>query len=213
MALGQGRAEHWDDAYRTRGVDGVSWFQIEPTTSLALLDALGVRPNAAVIDIGGGASTLVDQLVRRGYQDLTVLDISAAALEEGRKRLGEDAPVTWVHEDLLAWRPERRFDVWHDRAVFHFLVEPEEQRRYLSLLAEAVEDGGALILGTFAEDGPEYCSSLRVSRYNAAELTELLGGLCETVVTTREVHVTPAGARQPFTWVAGHKVGESPRGG
>jgi SAM-dependent methyltransferase len=212
MGQGQGRAAHWDDAYRSRGVEGVSWFQPEPTVSLALLDALKVGPEAAVIDIGGGASTLVDQLVRRGYQDLAVLDISAGALEEGRARVGDDAPVTWVHEDVLSWQPERTFDLWHDRAVFHFLIDPQERRRYLSLLAETIEEGGGLIMGTFAEDGPEFCSGLPVSRYSAAELTEMLGGLCDIAQTKREVHVTPAGSLQPFTWVAGTKLGASHTG-
>jgi SAM-dependent methyltransferase len=132
-----------------------------------------------------------------------VLDISQTALEKGRERLGAEAPVTWVHQDLLSWRPPRSFDVWHDRAVFHFLTDPEERRRYLGLLGQAVVPGGALIMGTFAEDGPEFCSGLPVSRYSPTELTEELGRLCEIVVTKREVHVTPAGALQPFTWVAG----------
>jgi SAM-dependent methyltransferase len=203
MAQAQGRGAHWDDVYRARGAETVSWFQPEPTMSLALLDALGVGPDAAVIDIGGGASTLVDHLVRRGYGDVTVLDVSAAALEEARDRVGADAPVTWVREDLLSWRPRRRFDVWHDRAVFHFVTDPEERRRYLGLLGEAVGPDGALIMGTFAEDGPEVCSGLSVSRYSPVELTEQLGPRCEVVLAKREVHVTPAGALQPFTWVAG----------
>ena len=213
MAPSQGRAAHWDDAYRSGGVESVSWFQPEPTMSLALLDALRVRPDARLIDIGGGASALAGRLIHRGYRDVTVLDISAAALEEGRERVGDDAPVTWVHEDVLSWRPEKRFAVWHDRAVFHFLVDPVERRRYLSLLADTVEEGGALIMGTFAEDGPEFCSGLPVSRYSAAELIALLGGLCDVAETRREIHATPAGTLQPFTWVAGMKVGASLTGG
>jgi SAM-dependent methyltransferase len=209
MARAQGREAHWDDAYRTRGVEGVSWFQPEPTTSLALLDALGIGPEFAVLDVGGGASTLVEHLVRRGYRDVTVLDISTAALNEGRERVGPDAPVTWLHSDLLTWRPARRYGVWHDRAVFHFLTETEERQRYLGLLDEAVVPGGALIMATFAEDGPELCSGLPVARYSAPELTQELGPRCEILVTTREVHVTPAGTLQPFTWLAGRVAGGS----
>ena len=209
MTQAHRRGVHWDDAYRTRGFEGVSWFQPEPTMSLALVDALEVGHDAALIDVGGGASTFVDHLVRRGYRDVTVLDISAAALEEGRERLSDSTAVTWVHEDLLSWRPQRRFDVWHDRAVFHFLTDPEERRRYLGLLADTVMVGGTVIMATFAEDGPESCSGLPVARYSAAQLTEEIGHLCEIVFTKREMHVTPDGALQPFTWVAGTRVGES----
>jgi SAM-dependent methyltransferase len=203
MPAPRDRAAHWDDAYRSLGVESVSWFEPEPTMSLALLDALGIGPDDAVLDVGGGASTLVDHLVGRGFRDVTVLDVSVIALKEGQARLAPDAPVGWLREDLLSWKPPRRYDGWHDRAVFHFLTEPADRRRYFGVLAGAVAPGGAVIIGTFAEDGPESCSGLPVARYSAAELCDELGPWFHPLVTKREVHVTPTGALQPFTWVAG----------
>ena len=203
MAAPHDRAAHWDDAYRAIGVESVSWFEPEPTMSLALLEALGTRPEDAVLDVGGGASTLVDHLVDRGFRDVTVLDVSIVALEEGQARLGTNARVGWLREDLLSWRPPRHYDVWHDRAVFHFLSDPADRRRYLGVLTDGVAAGGAAIIGTFAEDGPESCSGLPVARYSAAGLCEELGPLFRPLVCKREVHVTPTGVLQPFTWVAG----------
>lgn len=197
------RALHWDTAFESRGATGVSWFQSEPTVSIDLIDLLAVSANAAVLDIGGGASSLVDHLVRRGFTDLTVLDISEKALSTARNRLGPDAPVSWLHEDLLRWAPDRRFDVWHDRAVFHFLVEEHERQKYLDALTRALRPGGSVIIATFAEDGPEYCSGLPVHRYSKDELTHLLGERFKVVATRREEHCTPTLAMQPFTWVAG----------
>jgi len=132
-----------------------------------------------------------------------VLDVSIVALEEGQARLGTNARVGWLREDLLSWRPPRHYDVWHDRAVFHFLSDPADRRRYLGVLTDGVAAGGAAIIGTFAEDGPESCSGLPVARYSAAGLCEELGPLFRPLVCKREVHVTPTGVLQPFTWVAG----------
>jgi SAM-dependent methyltransferase len=198
-------AAHWDAAYRDRGVAGVSWFQPEPTLSLSMIERLGVTPDTAVIDIGGGASLLVDRLLEQGFTDLSVLDISEAALEEGRRRVRSVAGVRWLHEDLLSWSPERRYGLWHDRAVFHFLTDEADRDRYLACLASALEPGGALVMATFAEDGPEYCSGLRVARYSAQDLTEFLGAAFDIVKTSRELHRTPSGALQSFTWVAAHR--------
>jgi len=203
MAAPHERAAHWDDAYRGLGVESVSWFEPEPTMSLALLDALRIGPGEAVLDVGGGASALVDYLVDRGFRDVTVLDVSAVALDEGHARVGPDAPVAWLREDLLSWRPPRRYDLWHDRAVFHFLIDPADRRRYCGVLADATAPGGAVVVGTFAEDGPESCSGLPVARYGASDLCDELGPRFQPLVSKREVHVTPTGALQPFTWVAG----------
>ncbi len=197
------RARHWEAAYTGRGFDGVSWYQEVPSVSLELIDALGVPPDAAVIDVGGGASTLVDHLVEQGFSDVSVLDVSAAALAEARGRLGDAAPVSWLHEDLLLWRPERRFDLWHDRAVFHFLVSPDERAMYLATLGAAIETDGFVVLATFAPQAPEFCSGLPVARYSVDDLTDLFGVGFELVQTRREEHVTPGGSTQPFTWVAG----------
>src|ERR1700687_3526057 len=127
---GAERANHWDAAYENRGPGGVSWFQTAPVVSLELIETLGVPKDAGVIDIGGGASSLVDHLVERGFDDLSVLDISEKALRAARQRLGESDLVSWLHEDLLSWRPVRRFDLWHDRAVFHFLVGKPDRDAY-----------------------------------------------------------------------------------
>lgn len=196
------RGRHWDAAYTDRGADGVSWYQAVPRMSLEVIEALRIPRDAAVIDIGAGASQLVDRLVERGFTDLTVLDISASALEEVGARVG-DSPVVRLHEDLLEWQPPRRYDLWHDRAVFHFLVAEPDRRRYLETLHATVRPGGFVILATFALDGPEACSGFPVVRYSADHLSELLGDTFEPLEARREVHTTPRGSAQPFTWLAG----------
>ena len=181
----------------------MSWYQDTPSVSLELIEALGVGRDEAVIDIGGGASLLADYLLKRGFVDVSVLDLSATALAETGRRLVDAAPATLLHEDLLVWRPERRFDLWHDRALFHFLVAPDDRDKYVQTLRSAVPVGGRVVLATFAADGPELCSGLPVHRYSVTELTELLGADFELLETRREAHVTPRGVTQPFTWVGG----------
>jgi SAM-dependent methyltransferase len=198
------RAGHWDATYAERGAEDVSWFQSEPHTSLALFDAVGVHRDAAVVDVGGGASALVDRLVARGYVDLTVLDISPVALDLARDRVGDAAKVEWVASDVLTWGPDRHYDLWHDRAVFHFLTDPRDRAAYLATLTAAVPTG-AVILATFAPDGPDSCSGLPVARYGPDELADLLAGF-DVVEARRDVHVTPWGAEQPFTFVAARRA-------
>ena len=164
---------------------------------------LGIAPAASVIDVGGGAASLVDHLIALGFIHLTVLDISEVALTVARARVGGQASVSWVHEDVLAWRPQQRFDLWHDRAVFHFLVDPADQQRYLATLRAALAPAGAVIIATFAPDGPHHCSGLPVARYSAEDLIALLGDAFTVVETFREEHTTPTGGLQPFTWIAG----------
>ena len=200
------RAKHWDNTYARRGTKGVSWFQAVPAPSLHMIDALGIPRAARVIDVGGGASSLVDHLIARGFTDLTVLDISEVSLGAARARVGDQAPVSWLHKDVLAWRPRRRFDLWHDRAVFHFLVDPADQQRYLATLGAALAPAGAAIIATFAPDGPDHCSGLPVARYSADDLTALLGEAFAVVDASREEHTTPTGAIQPFTWVAARRA-------
>ena len=197
------RARHWDSVYAGSGVRGVSWYQDAPSVSSELIEALGIGRDAAVIDVGGGASTLVDHLVERAFVDVSVLDVSAAALAEARRRVGDAAPVSWLHEDVLVWRPERRFVLWHDRAVFHFLVTSDDRDKYLETLRLAIRAEGFVVLATFATDGPEFCSGLPVARYSVADLTRVLGAAFELLETRREEHITPRGVLQPFTWVAG----------
>jgi hypothetical protein len=170
--------------------------------SLNLIDRLGVPRSAPVIDVGGGASLHVDRLLVRGYTDLAVLDVSAAALDIARRRVGDAAPVRWLHEDILTWQPERRYALWHDRAVFHFLTHATERATYLTTLRQTLGDSGSLIIGTFASDGPERCSGLPVARYDPVDLERLLDGFT-VVASSREAHVTPSGTVvQPFTWIA-----------
>ena len=195
-------AEHWDRAYgageRTR-----SWFQSEPFASLRMLDVAGVTPAASVIDAGGGASTLVDALLERGFNDLTVLDVSSAGLRAAQERLGPAADhVRWVVADLLDWRAERTYQVWHDRAVLHFLTAEHARRRYLDVLHASTAAGAVAVFGTFAPQGPQQCSGLPVTRYSAGDLAVLLGDQWAPVADDREEHVTPAGAIQPFVWAA-----------
>jgi trans-aconitate methyltransferase len=203
------RAGHWDAAYETRGTTGVSWFQPKTTMSTDLIEHLGILKTAAVIDIGGGASVLADTLLDRGFTDVSVLDVSKAALAEVRQRLGAHASISLLQEDLLAWSPERRYDLWHDRAVFHFLVNPSDRGIYLKTLRSALRPEGFVIMATFASDGPEYCSGLAVSRYSSADLAKMLGSQFQVIEALREHHVTPAGVEQPFTWVVARHSGQT----
>lgn len=197
------RAEHWNKVYDTKGDDGVSWFQAFPTGTLELLDALGTSPDASIIDVGGGSSVVVDHLLDRGFTDVSVLDVSKVALDNTRARLGSAAGrVHWEHQDIFDWTPQRRYDLWHDRAVFHFLIEEDERTDYLEVLRSALAPGGQVIIATFDADGPTHCSNLPVVRYSATDLAALFAPHFDVVTTRREEHVTPAGLIQPFTWVA-----------
>jgi 2-polyprenyl-3-methyl-5-hydroxy-6-metoxy-1,4-benzoquinol methylase len=204
------RARHWDAAYRDRGASGVSWYQEEPLISLELIEALDMSPTSAVIDVGGGSSALARSLVKRGFLDVTVLDVSQSAIDLARLQGAANDAVTWVHTDVLLWQPDRRFDVWHDRAVFHFLVEPDDREQYLDLLRTVLEPRGAVILGTFAPDGPEFCSGLPVVRYAPDQLATLLGRDFTVERECREEHTTPTGAVQPFTWLMARRTGDLP---
>jgi SAM-dependent methyltransferase len=197
-----GTAQHWDQAY-AQGERTRSWFEEHPTASLRMLDAAGVTADNSVIDVGGGASPLIDALLSRGHRDLTVLDISATALRVARQRLQEaQRSVEWIVTDLLSWSPPRTYVVWHDRAVFHFATTDVDRRRYLTALQAATHSGSAAIFGCFAPDGPDSCSGLPVTRHSADDLAATLGNDWTLVATEREHHQTPAGGTQPFTWAA-----------
>lgn len=202
-AVSDEQARRWDSAYEERGAEGVSWYQAVPEASLDLVDALSVPKTAAVIDIGGGASLLATSLLGRGFTDVTVLDISSAALAASERQMGEAVQVRMVQADVLAWRPARRYDLWHDRATFHFLVTEDDRDAYVRTLRSAIAPVGFVILATFAPDGPPTCSGLPVIRYSVADLAQILGDTFDVLETRREEHVTPAGIRQPFTWLAG----------
>ncbi len=196
-----GAREHWSAVYRNRAEQEVSWFQRQPTMSMRLLVHAGLTADSSVIDVGGGASTLVDHLLERGVRDVTVLDVAAPALQAARYRLGDAAgPVTWLVRDLLDWRPDRRYTLWHDRAVFHFLTDPEDRARYAAILGQALQPGGHVVIATFAEDGPDRCSGLPVARYGPATLAAEFPDLSVSRAE-REEHRTPSGIIQPFTWL------------
>lgn len=193
------RRNHWENVYATKGENQVSWFQDAPEPSLQLIELAGATRSSAIIDIGGGASRLVDCLVSQGYEDVTVLDLSATALASARSRIGDEANrVTWIAADVTVWEPSRTYDVWHDRAAFHFLNDPKDQMAYVARLRRALRPGGHAIIGTFAPDGPERCSGLTVSRYDANSLAATLGSGFELIDTRRHEHATPWGAVQKF---------------
>jgi SAM-dependent methyltransferase len=196
------RHSHWEHVYETRAADAVSWYQFEPELSLAMIARSGVPLDAPLIDVGGGASVLVDALLDAGHSDLTVLDIAAGALERSRARLGAAAAeVAWIVGDLLQFAPPKRYALWHDRAVFHFLVDADDRARYMETLRRSLRPGGQLIVATFAEDGPERCSGLPVARYSADELHAAFGAEYALLESFKEVHRTPSDAEQRFTWV------------
>ena len=193
------RKAHWENVYATKGENEVSWFQENPAPSLELIELAKPTRRAAIVDIGGGASRLVDQLLARGFENVTVLDLSEAALETARARLGDKAAeVQWVAADVTRWNPSQSFDVWHDRAAFHFLTDPADRAAYLARLDRSIKPGGFVIIGTFALDGPEKCSGLPINRYDAASLGELLGSGFELVHARRHEHATPWAALQRF---------------
>jgi ubiquinone/menaquinone biosynthesis C-methylase UbiE len=194
--------EHWEHVYSTKSADSVSWFQEHAEHSLQLIEGTGVSLSAPIIDIGGGASTLVDDLLDKGYSNLTVLDLSAAALITAQNRLGPSAnAVQWIDADITKVElPVHSFDVWHDRAVFHFLTSPVDRHAYVQAVLRAVKPGGHVIVATFAEDGPTQCSGLPVMRYSASELHAEFGEPFALVQHDTETHHTPFGTLQQFTY-------------
>ena len=190
---------HWERVYATRASEDVSWYEAHPRASLRLISACALPSDAAIIDVGGGDSRLMDHLLDAGYTRLTVVDISGEALRRAQHRLGERAEqVTWMEADALDLPPCGPFDLWHDRVMFHFLVEAAHRERYLANLSRTLRPGGFLILATFALSGPPKCSGLDVKRYGPEELRGELGGTFQLVESFEEVHVTPGGVRQPF---------------
>jgi len=193
-------ASHWDTVYATKRADEVSWFQAEPTTSLRLLGRWAPPPSS-VVDVGAGTSTLVESLLAGGWQDVTLLDLSATALRAVRDRLGSRAQaVRFDVADVQSWTPGRTFNAWHDRAVFHFLVEQADRDRYVAVATGAVAPGGVIVLGTFASDGPAQCSGLPTARYGPEDVADLFGATFILEHEEREEHITPSGSSQRFCW-------------
>ena len=199
------RCSHWDRVYRTRQSNEVSWFESEPQTSLDLIEFYAPS-GGRIIDVGGGASFLVDRLLDTAAWEITVLDISITAIEHSRARLGERAKqVAWIHADITETNELATYDVWHDRAVFHFLTTPEDREAYLNRLNSSLKIGGYFILATFALNGPQKCSDLVVCRYDAAQVHSLLGDRFRFARSFEHLHSTPWGKSQLFTYAVFQK--------
>jgi SAM-dependent methyltransferase len=195
------RQKHWQQVYASKDETAVSWFQAVPQVSLRMIHDTGLEAAARIVDVGGGASRLVDHLLDRGFQHLSVLDIARGSLEHAKNRLGPRADVVeWIVSDVTAFRPERTWDLWHDRAVFHFLVDEADRADYVQALKRALAPGGHTILATFGPEGPERCSGLPVVRYDAAALQVALGSEFKLVEQEIEHHQTPSGAIQEFLY-------------
>ena len=195
------RQGHWNQVYQKKGAQDVSWYQRRPDLSLALIAASGVSKEAGIIDVGGGASTLVDCLLDGGYTHLAVLDVSGAAMSHSRSRLGNRAQaVEWIEADVTSFMPSHRFDLWHDRAVFHFLTAADDRRAYLVALRRTLQPGGIALISTFAMDGPPKCSGLDVIRYDEQSMLAELGTEFQLLEVRRETHATPWRTQQQFIY-------------
>jgi SAM-dependent methyltransferase len=195
------RERHWNRAYESGTADTRSWYQAEPRVSLSLLTRTGIGPEAGILDVGGGTTVLIDRLLDMGYSNVGVLDISRAAIDQAKSRLGERAGgVEWYHADVTRFRSPHRWDVWHDRAVFHFLTDDADREGYRQALASALRPGGHLIIAAFSPTGPERCSGLPTVRYSAQSLGEALGPVCEWIESVPESHQTPGGRVQDFLY-------------
>ena len=193
-------ASHLEDVYtKKKGEREVSWFQENPEPSLELIALAGGTPESAIVDVGGGASRLVDALVAKGFRDVSVLDLSPTALARAQTRLGgRAAAVAWIVADVTTWKPARQYDLWHDRAAFHFLTGRDRQAAYVETLRKALRSGGGAVIGTFGPEGPETCSGLPVARYDAESLGAVLGSGFSLLHTRRHDHAAPWGAVQRF---------------
>ena len=190
--------EHWDSVYKEKGDEDLSWFQPTPETSLSLIQEFASSKTSRIIDVGGGTSTLPAALLQNGFSDVTVLDISLVALEQSRARLGHNGgKVKWIHASVTEFKPSEVYEVWHDRAVFHFLTRDEDRKAYVRALGAAIPSGCAII-STFAMSGPEKCSGLPVERYDAGKITSQMGAEFRLVKSFEETHATPWGTRQQF---------------
>ncbi|RIV44537.1 class I SAM-dependent methyltransferase [Flagellimonas pelagia] len=198
------RKAHWQQVYETKSPDEVSWTQKRPSTSLEFIESFRLDKDAKIIDVGGGDSNLVDFLLEEGYSDITVLDISAKALEKAQNRLGDRAnKVHWVVNDIVDYHPTETFDLWHDRAAFHFLTDPEQINTYLKLVNQHVSQ--YLVLGTFSEAGPTKCSGLEIQQYSENSMTELFSEKFDKINCQTVDHTTPFGTKQNFLFCAFRK--------
>jgi len=204
------RRSHWQNIYKEKSALDVSWYQKEPTLSLELVRSTQIACDDSIIDVGGGASALVDYLYKEGFRRLAVLDISENALASAKKRLGNSArSIEWFVTDVTQFKPPHQFSVWHDRAVFHFLTEPADRKSYVKVLKHTLRPGGHLIIAAFAIGGPEKCSGLEIVQYNSEKLMMELGEEFELVDERNELHITPANQEQKFTYFRFNQIPES----
>lgn len=201
------RKNHWENIYHTKELNEVSWFQPTPQTSLDFFKQFHVPKTAKVIDIGGGDSFLVDHLLDMGYQDISVLDISMAAIERVKQRLGEKAKyVKWIVSDAVGFKPTEKYDFWHDRAAFHFLTDEQEISDYLKTAQQNINPTGILVIGTFSEQGPKKCSGIEIKQYSEMSMTERLKIFFEKVKCITVDHTTPFNTIQSFVFCSFRKL-------
>ena len=200
------RKTHWETIYQTKKPTDVSWYQPKPTTSLNFISELNLKKDAKIIDIGAGESFLADFLLADGFTDLTILDISGEALDHARSRLAEKAKILkWITADISHFVPEEKYDLWHDRAAFHFLTEEIQVQNYLKTLINSINPGGYVILGTFSDKGPAKCSGIEIQQYSIAEMSDLLSDSFQKLHCENIDHITPSGAVQNFTFCSFQK--------
>jgi 2-polyprenyl-3-methyl-5-hydroxy-6-metoxy-1,4-benzoquinol methylase len=201
MSTNVKRQQHWEKVWSRDNPREVGWYQESPETSLSLVEKTGIDLNVRILDVGGGASTLVDGLLDRGFENIEVLDLTDSAFGHSRSRLGTRAErVTWTTEDVTTFRTDQPVDLWHDRAVLHFLTEERDRELYVRSLTESLAPAGHVIIATFALDGPRKCSGLKVVRYGPREITGLLGGSYQLLEIVHETHLTPGDIKQPFSY-------------
>lgn len=203
------RQQHWDNVYTSKSSDRVSWFQVKPEKSLELIHRfMPVATQPVIIDVGGGASTLVDFLLADGYDSISVLDIASSALETAKQRLGTLSDrISWIVTDITqAQLPSNIYDLWHDRAVFHFLTIPADRVKYVEIVEKSLKSGGILVISTFAPDGPEQCSNLNINRYNCEDILAILGKNFQLIHSDRETHQTPFETQQSFSYCVFEKL-------
>jgi ubiquinone/menaquinone biosynthesis C-methylase UbiE len=201
------RKKHWETIYQTKQFEDVSWFQPTPETSLSFFKELNIPTSAKIIDIGGGDSFLVDNLLGLNYQDLTVLDISATALDKAKQRLGERADkVKWIVADVATFRPTEKYDFWHDRAAFHFLTQELEVENYLNTVQRSIQPTGVFVIGTFSEQGPKKCSGIEIKQYSETTMTDRLAKFFEKIKCIKVDHKTPSDTIQNFIFCSFKKL-------
>jgi 2-polyprenyl-3-methyl-5-hydroxy-6-metoxy-1,4-benzoquinol methylase len=198
---------HWDNVYKTKHFHEVSWYQSTPRVSLDFIKELGIDKNKSIIDVGGGDSLLVDHLLKHGYTDITILDISEAAIKRAKSRLGKNAKkVNWIVSDVTEFSTEKKFDCWHDRAAFHFLTTEEQVEKYLSVAQKHISENGRMIIGTFSTKGPEKCSGLPVKQYSEQSLSSVLKKWFDKIKCITTDHVTPSNKIQNFLFCSFKKI-------